>query len=60
MQLANGLGIAEHFGVSKQAVRMWEVRNPDYPEPLDLPHVVGIPLWDLADVEAWRERHSQK
>lgn len=54
VRIANGKGIAAHFGVTPAAVSNWESRNADYPAPLDLPDVHGIPLWDLADIIAWR------
>lgn len=56
IRIANGKGIAAHFGVTPAAVANWESRNVDYPAPLDLPDVLGVPLWDLDAVIAWRER----
>ena len=49
----NGLGIALAAGVGVPAVGMWRARHADFPAPLDLPHVVGVPLWRWADVHAW-------
>lgn len=56
IRIANGKGIAAHFGVTPAAVSNWEARHADYPAPLDLPDVLGIPLWSLDDVIGWHER----
>ena len=56
MRIANVAGIAKHFGVSRSAVSNWESRSADYPHPLNLPDVHGIPLWDLDEVIRWRSR----
>ena len=58
MTLANVAGIADALGVSRSAVSNWEARNADYPQPLDFPHVIGVPLWDLEEVRAWRIRKT--
>ena len=54
--IVNGKGIASHFGVTPAAVSNWRARHADFPAPLDMPGVVGIPLWLLEDVTAWHGR----
>lgn len=54
--LCNGAGLAELFGVSRSAVANWEARDTTFPAPLNLPGVVGIPIWESEDVRRWRER----
>ena len=56
MQLVNGLGIATHFDVSISAVSNWRARNADYPLPLEVPGVIGVPIWDLDDIIRWRSK----
>ena len=41
------------------AVGNWRKRFSDFPQPVQLPHVVGIPLYDLAAVLAWAARHDR-
>lgn len=55
IDLVNAAGIAEMYGVSRSAVSNWEARDARFPAPLQLPGVVGIPLWDRREVIAWRE-----
>lgn len=56
-ELVNGLGIAERVGVSKAAVGNWRLRYADFPQPLELPGVVGVPLWHWPTVSAWVASH---
>lgn len=51
--LVNGKGIARMFGVTPSAVANWEARDPSFPEPLYIPGVVGIPLWERLEILEW-------
>jgi len=53
MNLINGKGMALRYKVGTPAVRMWELRNDDFPVPIHTPLVVGIPMWDVREVDAW-------
>lgn len=59
VRLANTLGIARLLGVGKAAVSNWPNRHEDFPRPVRLPHVVGIPLYDLDEVLEWARRHGK-
>ena len=59
LELANVRGIANYFGVTPPAVSAWESRYADYPAPLDMPHVAGIPLWDFDAVKNWHGRRLE-
>ena len=56
--VVNGLGIAQRLGVSKAAVSQWRTRHADFPHPLDLPGVVGIPLYYYSEVFEWYEARA--
>lgn len=51
--LVNGKGIARMFGVTPSTVANWEARYPNFPPPLDIPGVVGIPLWERLTILEW-------
>lgn len=50
--LMNVAGIAELVGVSRARVSQLRA-DPEFPAPLDTPHVQGIPLWDREEVMLW-------
>jgi hypothetical protein len=56
--LINGKGLADRYSVSGSLMGNWQRRFPDFPEPLDLPMVIGIPIWDVRIVDIWMESHS--
>ena len=49
--------IAEHQGVTRQAVNLW-TQEPDWPAPV----ITTSPahLWDWRDVEAWLIAHGKR
>lgn len=51
----NILGLAQRYGVTKSAVANWRQRYNDFPKPLDMPGVKGIPLFDVREVDAWHD-----
>lgn len=54
--LVNSSGIAERLGVGNAAVSNWPTRYPDFPSALDLPGVLGIPLYSWQAVRSWAVR----
>jgi hypothetical protein len=55
--LINGKGLADRYSVSTSLLGNWQRRYSDFPEPLNLPMVIGIPVWDVRIVDAWRESY---
>jgi len=51
--LVNTLGIARRLGVTISAVSNWRVRCDNFPASLDIPGVVGIPIWLWTTVHTW-------
>lgn len=58
-EIVNTLGIAQRLGVTKSCVANWRTRYADFPEPLDMPGVVGIPLFSWWDVRLWAGTHER-
>lgn len=58
--LVNGAGIAERLQVSRPVVSLWVKRYRSFPKPLDLPGVVGIPIYDWDQVESWYAEFKKK
>lgn len=54
-RVVNMAGIAEKIGVARPTTANYPKRYKDFPKPLDTPGVVGIKLYDWAEVEAWFE-----
>jgi predicted DNA-binding transcriptional regulator AlpA len=55
--IVNLSGIAERFDVSRPTVSNWIKRYGSFPKPLEIPGVIGVPLYLWPEVEAW---HSDK
>jgi hypothetical protein len=51
--VVNGKGIAHLLGQTNATVANWRSRYDDFPEPLDVPGVLGIPLYSWPAVKAW-------
>lgn len=57
--IVNNAGIAKLAGVGAACVSNWTRRYADFPEPLELPAVVGHhALYSLTAVRRWAERHD--
>lgn len=54
-RIVNASGIAMKIGVARSTVANYAKRYKDFPKPLETPGVIGISLYDWAEVEAWFE-----
>ena len=54
----NQYGLAKRYGVGKAAVGNWRIRYANFPQPLDMPGVSGIPLFDVRQVDSWYDRQG--
>jgi hypothetical protein len=59
LSIANGLGLAMRYGVAKNTLSNWRARYDDFPRPVYVPHVVGIPLYRVSEVDEWRRKHNK-
>lgn len=52
-RVVNMAGIAEKIGVARSTAANYPKRYKDFPEPLEVPGVIGIKLYDWDKVETW-------
>jgi len=52
--LVNGTAICARYGVAKSTLSGWQTRN-GFPKPLDAPGLIGVKVWDCAEVEKWHD-----
>lgn len=55
--LAQRGDLAQHFGISKQAVSLWR-KDPTFPPPVT--RVGGRDVWAIAHVEGWRRERADR
>lgn len=62
IQHAGGLvsvaGMAQLWGISKQAVQQWIARTPGFPEPLEVYGSEQTRVWLLDEVQDFRLKHT--
>lgn len=51
--LVNAAGISVKIGLARSTVSNYAKRYKDFPKPIETPGVVGIKLYEWAEVEAW-------
>lgn len=57
--LINGKGISERLGVMIGCIQNWRSRFVDFPRPLHTPFLIGIPVWNVVDVDLWWIEYSK-
>lgn len=50
--------MAKRWGVSRQLVNGWSVRQKDFPTPVDYVSDGRTPLFTLSQVEAYEKKHN--
>lgn len=55
--IVNGKGISQRLGESRPTIANWRERYADFPKPLDMPGVLGIPLYSWPAVKDWYHNH---